>query len=286
MGNNEFAVRLVAGLLEARTGQKLSKDRHWRIDTALSGLLRERSIASVEHLVNQLMLPGQNDLAQAIVEALLNNETYFYRDRAMFDMLANRILPDLAKRRATARRLSIWSAGCSSGQEAYSLAMMFLEQSSRWAGWTIDIVGTDVSQAVVKAAREACYSAFQIQRGLGVKQMLAHFDETEKGWQASRTLQRMVRFQVHNILEPAPAPGGFDLILCRNVLLYFDADTRRRALDRITQAMAPDAVLMLGGGETTVGHSDTLRPCREFNGFFRSGTARKEVPAVRARLAG
>jgi chemotaxis protein methyltransferase CheR len=286
MGNNEFAVRLVAGLLEARTGQKLNKDRHWRIETALSGLLRERSIASVEQLVNQLMLPGQNELAQAIVEALLNNETYFYRDRAMFDMLAGRILPDLAKHRAASRRLSIWSAGCSSGQEAYSLAMMFLEQSSRWAGWTIDIVGTDVSQAVVKSAREACYTSFQIQRGLGVQQMLAHFDETEKGWQASRTLQRMVRFQVHNILEPAPTPGGFDLILCRNVLLYFDADTRRRALDRIAQAMAPGAVLMLGGGETTVGHSDNLRPCKDFSGFFRAGNARKEAHVPRARLAG
>lgn len=286
MGNKEFATRLVAGLLEARTGQKLHKDRHWRIDTALSGLLRERAIPSVEHLVNQLLLPKQNDLAQAVVEALLNNETYFYRDRALFDMLAHRILPDLARRRHASRRLTIWSAGCSTGQEAYSLAMLFAEQSTRWAGWTIDIVGTDISNSVVKTARQACYTSFQIQRGLGVKQMLAHFDETAQGWKASRTLQRMVRFEVGNVLQAPPQPGNFDLILCRNVLLYFDGETRSRALGRLAQAMAPDALLLLGGGETVAGGCDQLRPCNDFNGFFRLGESRKDRPAASVRLAG
>jgi chemotaxis protein methyltransferase CheR len=286
MGNNEFAVRLVAGLLEARTGQKLHKDRHWRIETALSGLLRERGILSVTQLVDQLLQPNQTDLAQAVVEALLNNETYFYRDRTLFDMLATRILPDLARRRATSRRLAIWSAGCSTGQEAYSLAMMLADQPSRWAGWTIDIVGTDVSHSVVKTARKGCFTSFQIQRGLGVQQMLSHFDETPEGWMASRALQRMVRFEVGSVLDTPPLPGVFDLILCRNVLLYFDGATRARALERMAQAMSSDAVLMLGGGETAVGHCDQLRPCKEFGGFFRLGSARKDRPSVPARLAG
>lgn len=286
MDKNEFAIRLVAGLLEARTGQKLHKDRQWRIETALSGLLRERGIATVEQLVTHLLLPNQQELAQLVVEALLNNETYFFRDRAMFDQLANKILPDLAQRRNAARRLTIWSAGCSTGQEAYSLAMLFTQQWSRWAGWTIEIVASDVSHSVIKAAREARYTSFQIQRGLGVQQMLNHFEETPNGWAASRQVREMVRFEVHNVLDPAPLPGVFDLVLCRNVLLYFDAATRRRALDRIAPAMAPDGLLMLGGGETATGHSDRLGPCPDNAGFFRLGGGSASEARQAARRAG
>lgn len=286
MGNNEFAVRLVSGLLEARTGQKLNKDRHWRIDTALSGLLRERGIASVDALVNQLLQPQQNELAQAVVEALLNNETYFFRDRAMFDLLSNRVLPAIAERRAATRRIAIWSAGCSTGQEVYSLAMMLLEQRSRWAGWTIEIVGTDISSAVIKTAREGCYTSFQVQRGLGVQQMLNYFEETDRGWKASQQIQRMVRFEEHSILNPPPLPGSFDLVLCRNVLLYFDGPTRTRALDRLAQAMTPEGLLMLGGGETTVGHSELLEPSAQFSGLFTMAARRRDAKSNPARLAG
>lgn len=286
MREDEFAVRLVAGLLEARTGQKLNKDRHWRIETALSALLRERGIASVSQLVNQLLLSNQSELAQDVVEALLNNETYFFRDRSMFDLLAQKTLPELAERRAASRRITIWSAGCSTGQEVLTLAMLFHDQWARWAGWTIEILGTDISANVIRTANEACYSPFQVQRGLAVQQMLAHFDESPQGWKATRLLRRMVRYEVHNILEPAPAPGQFDLVLCRNVLLYFDADTRRRALDRLSQAMAPDAFLMLGGGETAVGHCNHLVPCADHNGFFRLANRPGEaLPPAAARSA-
>lgn len=287
MGHDEFAVRLVSGLLEARTGQTLSKDRHWRIETALAGLFRERGITTLDQFTALLLQPGQNKFAQDVVEALLNNETYFFRDRQMFDLLSQRVLPELAEKRAASRRISIWSAGCSSGQETISLAMMFAEQFTRWAGWTIEILGTDISSSVIKSAREGCYSQFQVQRGLGIGQMLNNFTETSEGWRVNRMLHKMIRFEVHNLLDPPPQIGQFDLVLCRNVLLYFDSATRGRAFDRIAQAMAPDAFLMLGGGETATGHTDRISPCAEMPGMFRLTSYRnRDAQAPRLGLTG
>ena len=264
---SENALGIVAGLLEARTGQKLTKDRLWRVGTALAGVLRQNQLESLEELVDRLGRPAQAALAQQVVEALLNNETYFLRDRAMFDQLGATVLPALAKKRERTRRLSIWSVGCSTGQEAYSLAMLFAEQRSRWADWTIDIIGTDVARSVVNAAREGNFSQFQIQRGLGVAQMVTFFEETRTGWRATEALRQMVRFEAHNLLDQAPDPGRFDLILCRNVLLYFDRATRERAFVRLATALAPDGLVMLGAGETTVGQTDALVPEKGGTGF-------------------
>jgi chemotaxis protein methyltransferase CheR len=185
----------------------------------------------------------------------------------MFDLLAQKVLPALQERRVDTRRLSIWSVGCSTGQEAYSLAMMIAEQPTRWQGWTVEILGTDVAPSVVSAARSGHYSQFQIQRGLGALQMVSFFEETRTGWSASEALRRMVRFETHNLLDLAPAPGRFDLILCRNVLLYFDPATRTRAFERLAEALAPEGRLMLGAGETSVGQTRALVPEKGNTGF-------------------
>jgi chemotaxis protein methyltransferase CheR len=266
------AMGIVAGLLEARTGQKLTADRLWRVGSALSGVLRDCGLETVEQLANRLALPGQSQLAQQVVEALLNNETYFFRDRGMFDHLSRQILPELAQLRESSRKLSIWSVGCSTGQEVYSLAMLFAEQRARWRGWNIEILGTDVARSVISSAREGSYSQFQIQRGLGVSQMISFFEETRTGWRASDALRSNVRFQTHNVLDTPPEPGRFDLILCRNVLLYFDRPTRGRAFDRLALALAPEGRLMLGAGETTVGQTDRFVPQQQLTGFHRLAT--------------
>ena len=267
MDQSQNALGIVAGLLEARTGQKLTTDRLWRVGTALSGVLREKGLDSLEDLAARLSQPNQMALAQQVVEALLNNETYFFRDRAMFDHLQRNVLPALAERRQATRRLSIWSVGCSTGQEAYSLAMLFAEQPLRWRDWTIDILGTDVARSVVVAAREGNFSQFQIQRGLGVAQMVSFFEETRTGWRATEALRGMVRFEQHNLLDTPPDPGRFDIILCRNVLLYFDRPTRLRAFERLAAALAPDGRVMLGAGETTAGQTDVLLPEKGATGF-------------------
>lgn len=266
--------RLLADLLRARTGQELPDNRRWRIGSALSGLCREYGIASIDQLIATFSPTRQTALARQMVEALLNNETYFFRDRAFFDHLVGQILPALAEARAETRTLTIWSVGCSTGQEALTLAMIFASQEARWAGWTISILGTDVSGSVIEVARKGCYTPFQIQRGLAMGEMIKWFEETPQGWRVRERLRRMTRFEEHNLLDPLPAlPGGqtptFDLVLCRNVLLYFDAETRERAFARVANALAADGWLMLGAGETTHGLTDRLAPERGAPGFFR-----------------
>jgi chemotaxis protein methyltransferase CheR len=266
---SDSSSRILAGLLEARTGQQLTMSRRWRIETALSALLRERGIATLDELITILVMGKEPSLSQRVVEALLNNETYFFRDRAPFDVLQRHALPELAQRRQKSQRLRIWSAGCSTGQEVYSLAMLFAEDPERWRGWTIDILGTDVSTGCVERARAGVYSQFEVQRGLGINQMIKWFEETSDGWRAVEALRRPVRFQVHNILEPAPHPGGFDIVLCRNVLLYLSPEKKTLAFERIAGAMAPDGWLMLGAGETVIGQTGKLGADVNARGLYR-----------------
>ena len=260
MALEDASHNIIAELLQQRTGQTLTESRRWRISTALSGLFREFGIENVDQLACMLERPGEHRLATRVVEALLNNETYFFRDHAYFTTLANTILPELAKRRADSRRISIWSAGCSTGQEVLSLAMTFLEQPGRWTDWKIEILGTDVSSKAVDQAKTGTYSQFEIQRGISVAQMLNFFSETPKGWKVSDRVLQMTRFEQRNLLDYAPAPGKFDFVLCRNVLLYFDPETRRRAFDRLHGGVANDGFLMLGAGETVVGQTDKFEP--------------------------
>ncbi|WP_379923485.1 CheR family methyltransferase [Erythrobacter sp. R86502] len=272
MDVSEASHQIIADLLESRTGQHLTESRRWRVNSALAGIFRQHGINNVDQLVCLLAAPPggpeSTDLSQDVVEALLNNETYFFRDKPTFDQLPGEILPELAERRRDVRRLSIWSAGCSTGQEVYSLAMLFAEQAERWHGWTIDILGTDVSHRAVNAARSGTYSQFEVQRGLGVAQMLRHFDETPRGWQVRDDVRCQVRFAQHNILRPYPARVPFDLVLCRNVLLYFDRSTRTEAFSRLSQAVMSDGFLMLGAGETVVGQTDRFVPTSRRASFF------------------
>ena len=282
---SDSSCRILAGLLEARTGQQLTSSRRWRIETALASILRERAIPTIDELITRLVMGNEPSLAANVVEALLNNETYFFRDRNPFDLLVAEALPSLAVKRHSSRRLRIWSAGCSTGQEAYSLAMLFAGDPVRWSGWTIDILATDVSSSVIDRARAGVYTQFEVQRGLGVKEMLRWFGEADDGWRIAEPLRRSVRFHVHNILEPAPAPGQFDVVLCRNVLLYLSPERRRQAFDRLAGAMAPDASLMLGAGETVIGQTERLVADRERRGLYLLAEAAPSAPRLAARRA-
>lgn len=266
---SDSSSRILAGLLEARTGQQLTMNRRWRIETALASILRDRGIPTLDELITILVMGREPALANQVVEALLNNETYFFRDRAPFDLLARAALRELQQRRAASRKLRIWSAGCSTGQEAYSLAMLFAEDPVRWAGWTIDIMATDVSEAAVKRARDGMYTQFEVQRGLGIAQMIRWFEETPDGWRAAEALRKNIRFQVHNLLEPAPHPREFDIVLCRNVLLYLNAERKAQVFDRIADAMAPDGWLMLGAGETVIGQTRRFEADPASRGLYR-----------------
>jgi chemotaxis protein methyltransferase CheR len=165
--------------------------------------------------------------------------------------------------------LRIWSSGCSTGQETYSLAMLFADEPEKWRGWTIDILGTDVSTSCIDRARRGIYSQFEVQRGLGINQTIKWFEECADGWRAVEELRRSLRFQVHNLLEPAPHPGGFDIVLCRNVLLYLSPEKKALGFDRLAGAMAEDGWLMLGAGETVIGQSSKLGADVNARGLYR-----------------
>ena len=285
---SQASYQIIADLLKSRTGQHLTENRRWRVGTALAGVFREHGISNIDQLVCLLDLPmktpGKPDLSQQIVEALLNNETYFFRDKPTFDQLPDTVLPELAKRRSLTKRISIWCAGCSTGQEVHSLAMIFADNPGQWDGWTIEILGTDVSHRAINTARNGLYSQFEVQRGLGVAQMLRHFEETSQGWQVREETRSVTRFQQHNILSDPPGKQNFDLILCRNVLLYFDQDMRRLAFSRIGQALAPDGYLMLGAGETVVGQTLDFKPDRNLASIYQHTLTHDRQPKL-ANLA-
>jgi chemotaxis protein methyltransferase CheR len=284
---SDSSSRILAGLLEARTGQQLTMSRRWRLETALSALLRERGISTLDELITILVMGKEPSLSQRVVEALLNNETYFFRDRAPFDLLQRYALPELATRRHQSKRLRIWSAGCSTGQEVYSLAMLFAEEPEKWHGWTIDILGSDVSTSCVERARNGSYTQFEVQRGLAIGQMIKWFEECADGWRAVEALRKSIRFQVHNLLEPPPHPGGFDIVLCRNVLLYLSPDKKALAFERLVASMAEDGWLMLGAGETVIGQTSKLGSDINARGLYRivGDGARIEKRAVADRRA-
>ena len=287
---SDSSSQILAGLLEARTGQQLTMSRRWRIETALSSLLRERGISTLDELITILVMGKEPNLSQQVVEALLNNETYFFRDRSPFDLLARHALPELAQRRARSKRLRIWSAGCSTGQEAYSLAMLFAEDPMKWAGWTVDILGTDVSTSCIDRARAGTYTQFEVQRGLAIGQMIKWFEECGDGWRAVEPLRKPLRFLVHNLLEQPPQPGDFDIVLCRNVLLYLSPDKKALAFERLASSMAEDGWLMLGAGETVIGQTNKLGADIKARGLYRltgDGTrVEKRVTDRRAAAGG
>jgi chemotaxis protein methyltransferase CheR len=201
--------RILAGLLESRTGQQLTSGRRWRVDAALAPMVREGGFGTVDQLVARLASGAAPALAEQVIEALLNNETYFYRDRLPFDLLMAGPLQRFEATRSAERKLSIWSVGCSTGQELYSIAMSLAEQDLRWRGWRIELVGTDISRAAIERARAGRYSQFEVQRGLPVTQMVRWFtDEGNGQWQIASKLRDAVRFEVRSITERPPRPGS------------------------------------------------------------------------------
>ena len=181
--------------------------------------------------------------------------------------------------------MSIWCAGCSTGQEVYSLAMSFAEEKARWQGWKIDIIGTDLSRSAVERARAGSYSQFEVQRGLPVVQMIRWFDEGNGVWEVQRALKDMVRFEVRNMIEPPPHPGRFDIILCRNLLLYFTPDMRRLAFTRLAEAIADDGTLMLGAGETVLGQTERFVSDPDHRGLYIRSSGERQAGLARTRVA-
>lgn len=260
-GPTQGAAGVLAALLEARTGQQIAQDRAWRLDTALKPLLRERGFDGLDDLVRALLLGEDHQLGDRIVDALLNQETSFFRDAAVFDLVGEAL-----RELAAGRRARIWSAGCSTGQEPLSLAMLLAERSDD----PFEILSTDVSEGALARARLGRFTQFEIQRGLPIRRMMRWFDADGNDWVAKPELMRHLAFRRINMLADQRPPGRFDLVMCRNVLLYLAPEQRQAVLARIAAALRPGGLLVLGAGETVIGQTDAFAPSVRFRGLYEA----------------
>ena len=262
------AMNMIAALLEQRAGQQIAANRAWRIETALKPILRERGLASLDELVAQLVAARTGELGDLVVDALLNQETSFFRDAAVLDAVGEAAEEMHAE--APDRRLRVWSAGCSTGQEPLSLAMLFAERTLGEGLRAPEIVATDISPAALARARTGKFTQFEIQRGLPVRRMMTWFDTVGGDWVAKPELVRRVQFRQQNLTADPPPPGKFDIILCRNVLLYFSPEVRRTVFDILSSAIRPGGLLVMGAGETVIGQTEHFTPSERFRGFYRA----------------
>jgi chemotaxis protein methyltransferase CheR len=256
-------------LLYKKSGLSLSKDKAYLLESRLGTLCRKLKIDSREDLVRQLRTIRSSQLEMAVIEAMTTNETLFFRDRMPFDNFKSIALPEAMVRNASTRTMRIWCAAVSSGQEAYSLAMILDDMQRELAGWKIELIGTDISAEILDKAQSGVYSQFEIQRGLPVQQLLKYFVQEGDQWRVADRLRKMVRFETFNLLDDMSKFGVFDVIFCRNVMIYFDLPTKIRTMKHLAERLKPEGALFLGAAETVIGISDALAPDREHRGLYR-----------------
>lgn len=260
------AMQVLGVLLENRTGQRIAANRAWRIETVLKPIMREHGLQTLDELVKVLGATKNGAMCDLVVDALLNQESSFFRDGAVLDMVADAYVAMAAE--AGSRKLKIWSAACANGQEPLSLAMLFVERARQNQLIEPDILATDVSEMAVGRARAGRYSQFEIQRGLPVRRMIEWFDAVDTEWHARDELLRRIVFRKHNLVgDPAPV-GRFDIVLCRNVLLYLSPERRRQVFDLIAGVLRPGGLLVLGAGETVIGQTDNFVPSATYRGLY------------------
>jgi chemotaxis protein methyltransferase CheR len=259
-------------LLKERSGLDLSADKQYLVESRLVPLARKASLAGIPELV-QKMKTGAEALTADVVEAMTTNETFFFRDKIPFDHLKEAVLPALVQARAARRSLRIWCAASSTGQEPYSIAMCLKEAGHLFAGWRTEIVATDLSQEVLEKSRAGIYSQFEVQRGLPIQLLVKYFTQNGELWQLNAEIRGMVQHRPSNLLQDFSHLGTFDIIFCRNVLIYFDQPTKANIFERIARMLEPDGVLALGAAESVVGITNAFKPYPDRRGLYRTNTA-------------
>ena len=259
-------------LLKERSGLDLSADKQYLVESRLVPLARRVGLPGISELVQKLK-GGADPLTSEVVEAMTTNETFFFRDKIPFDHLKEAVLPALVQARASRRALRIWCAASSTGQEPYSIAMC-VKEFAGLAGWRVDIVGTDLSQEVLEKSRAGIYSQFEVQRGLPIQMLVKYFKQIGELWQLNAEIRGMVQHRQLNLLQDFSHLGTFDVIFCRNVLIYFDQDTKAGIFERLSKMLEADGVMALGAAESVVGISDAFKPYPERRGLYRPNDAR------------
>jgi chemotaxis protein methyltransferase CheR len=258
----------VAKLLKERSGLVLSKDKSYLLESRLMPVARRRGMKGLDELVAAIRRMDPT-LVKDVTEAMTTNESFFFRDGKPFDQFRERVLPSLMNARKDKRQLRIWCAACSSGQEPYSLAMILKEMETKLAGWRIDIVATDLSTEILEKAKAGLYSQFEVQRGMPIQLLVKYFQKKDEMWQIDARLRAMVQYRPLNLLTDIRSTlGSFDVVFIRNVLIYFDQETKGKVLGDVAKLMSPDGFLYLGGAETVLGISDKFRPIIGQRGMY------------------
>ena len=255
-------------LLKTRSGLVLSSEKHYLVESRLLPVARRAGLFNLTSLVAKLHGPDSESLIVEVVEAMTTNESFFFRDKIPFDHFRETIMPALLTARAETRRIRIWCAAAATGQEPYSLAIALKEMGKDLRGWRIEIVATDLSTEVLEKAKSGIYSQFEVQRGLPALMLIKYFAQVGETWQIAPEIRGMVKFLPLNLLNDFAHLGRFDLVLCRNVLIYFDQATKIGVLERIAGVTERDGFLVLGGAETVVGLTDRFRPFPNKRGVY------------------
>ena len=264
-------------LLKDHSGLDLSADKHYLIESRLLPLARKAGLPGIPELV-QKMKGGSTALVTQVVEAMTTNETFFFRDKVPFDHFRDSIMREILQARAGRKSVRIWCAAGSTGQEPYSLAMCLKEMGAALAGWRIEILATDLSQEVLEKSKAGIYSQFEVQRGLPIQMLVKYFKQNGELWQINPDIRGMVQHRQLNLLQDFSQLGKFDVIFCRNVLIYFDQGTKAAIFERLSRVVEPDGMLMLGAAESVVGITDAFRPYPDRRGLYQPNPVR----AVRA----
>ena len=272
-------------LLKDHSGLDLSADKQYLIESRLLPLARKAGLPGIVELV-QKMKTGPSNLIAQVVEAMTTNETFFFRDKIPFDHFREKIMPELMQARANRKSIRIWCAAGSTGQEPYSLAMSLKEMGAVLAGWRVEIIATDLSNEVLEKSKSGVYSQFEVQRGLPIQLLVKYFKQNGELWQISPELRAMVQHWQLNLLHDFSQLGAFDVIFCRNVLIYFDQDTKVNVFGRLARSMEADGFLALGAAETVVGLTDVFKPFPDKRGLYRpSGARTTSAPAAMPKIA-
>jgi len=265
-------------LLKDRSGLVLSADKQYLVESRLVPLARKANLGGITELVAK-MKSGAEALVVDVVEAMTTNETFFFRDKVPFDHFRDTIIPKLVQARASRKSLRIWCAAGSTGQEPYSLAMSLKEMGSMLSGWRLEILATDLSQEVQEKSKAGIYSQFEVQRGLPIQLLVKYFKQVGEMWQINADIRAMVQHRPLNLLHDFSQLGMFDVIFCRNVLIYFDQDTKITIFNRLVKSMEADGFLVLGAAETVVGLTDVFKPYPDCRGLYSPNPAASGRPA-------
>ena len=252
----------ISSFLHQSSGLALGAGKEYLVESRLVPLAACLGLADFNELIRELRKGGARQLQTAVTEAMTTNETSFFRDKTPFEDLKKSLIPALIKARAGVRKLRIWCAAASTGQEPYSLLMLLEEAFPELKLWQVEIVATDIAQSMIDRCREGVYSQFEVQRGLPIQQLVKYFSQVPAGWQVQPHLRQKIDWRLLNLLERFDHLGQFDIVLCRNVLIYFDVPTKKQILDRISRVVRPDSYLLLGAAETVLGICDRFERFR------------------------